>query len=1255
MLKTIRKRLILVSKALAVGGKAAGRVLSSQRQIASGGPYFEPLTPVVVTNGRSARYERELLHALENPDVLNIALTGSYGAGKSSVLKTFFSNNPQFSHTYVSLATFTKPTTGLTPQPSGQPIDSDSPIASVTSDIEPGDLDLVNRIEETIVQQLLYAVPAAKLPKTRLKRIAQASNLRIYLRTLGFALLTICALRLYLPKLASIKTLSLDWLLAGLMILPESAALAGVVVGGVCLLYAGLKFMSLFTIDGLTLKGGKLEATHHSSVLHKNVDEIIYCFERSDINVVVIEDLDRFDIQDIFFRLREINFIIQRSPQVKRPVHFIYAIRDELFTVTDKTKFFDLIIPVIPVINSENSKEKLVELMKARHFDGKPLDDGLNLNLIETVCYYIDEMRLIKNIVNEYDIYLNVLAKDGLKLDLNKLFAMVAIRNLHPNAYADLVKRRGAIYGVIEGYLAWRNAEAEVLEARIQELKDKRVAREGEVADSLQHLRMAVWFEVLKLGSKPNANHVRLESGNVFTLIDFVTDAAFAQVVENQQVIPMVASPWHDTGQSVPVKKVLREVKYEERLARFQVSLDQLDQQLEESRHKLLRLKTAGFRQIVSMGYAVEVARRLKGLELITFLIHRCFFDTDYVDYLGYFYEGSLTQSDKNLIMGLVRGEEYDVATAIHNPELVASKLDLDSVDNGRGIMVELICELLQVRKDEVTARKNKLGLIIKSGTEYPERFAEAVASIIPGCHSSVLLKALYATDRNLIPQLLKHDRFIAPILRQQFLVALLDSLIPEELQALDDQRGFLRKAINEIREGSALTAKLATNQAGWQWLRTLPAQFSHLDPSVSGADLRLLVEWGCLALNLDMLRLLCQVLNPKDPSDRVTYHRLSQMELKGLNRLIEEDPDRFVTELTRQEGSLEETPESIIALFNLCGDDATTLQKLFDQTTCAITSLDLIPNSLWLHAMESGRVCPVGAAAWTFFNRTLVVDKESSEFVDLGDSAPDTFAQFLKENAEELSGELWHEPTCNPHLQTYLIRSPQIENSTLRTLFSNVVLSPEIAMDTAMPQTRWALFAYNDMVGYSEEIRAFIAEHAPQFLGPYLIRRWDFARHQLDLSSLPVSVACELSRAAVCSTAEVISIWSGIPFDAYEACNGAVESLAKTCKQASLEGFRFPIVYLSTLLKLIHDGALTKLDRVNILIHVLSMGCSWSETAELLPLAGKEYPMLLTKRRVTFPPHDLDRRLIEALAARGFVGKVKPDAKCITVWSKRN
>lgn len=409
------------------------------------------------------------------------------------------------------------------------------------------------------------------------------------------------------------------------------------------------------------------------------------------------------------------------------------------------------------------------------------------------------------------------------------------------------------------------------------------------------------------------------------------------------------------------------------------------------------------------------------------------------------------------------------------------------------------------------------------------------------------------------------------------------------------------------------------------------------------------------MALNLKMLQLLCQTLDPGNQSDRVTYQRLSKLEITGLDSMIEEDPDGFVAQLVNQEGVLEETPESLVTLLGLCQSEPYTLEVLLEKTTCSVTDLDAVPTSLWAKILMAGRVHPVGDAAWTCFNRALVADKESEDFVDLGESALATFVDFLKHNAQDLAEELWQDANRNDGLQTFLIRAPQIDNATLRTLLSKVVLSPGVVMDTATPRNRWIMFVNSDMVEYRADIRAFIAEHAFTYLGAYLIRRWSLAREQMDMSALPVSLALELSKAEVCSTAEDIEIWSGIPGDAYDTCEAAVEALARVCDRATRDGLRFPVAYLPTMLRLLPTGALSREQRINILIHALSMGCSWLEVAEVLPLAGEEYQALLKKRRVNFPVHDVDRRLIDVLAARGFVGAVKPEAERIVVWSKRN
>lgn len=206
--------------------------------------------------------------------------------------------------------------------------------------------------------------------------------------------------------------------------------------------------------------------------------------------------------------------------------------------------------------------------------------------------------------------------------------------------------------------------------------------------------------------------------------------------------------------------------------------------------------------------------------------------------------------------------------------------------------------------KDEAAARKDKLRLILRSGHNYTERFAEAVASIIPRWQATALMRAMYGADRDLIPLLLNHDRFKTPVLRQQYLVALLDVLTPKEMQTLDDKPRVLRKAISELREASVVAAKLASNQSGWKWVRELPAKFSNLDSSAAAADLRQMVEWGCLALNLKMLHLLCQTMDPGNQSDRVWAR------------------PRYGTELYRRSDSRQQQPQlALCGVLRLAGN----------------------------------------------------------------------------------------------------------------------------------------------------------------------------------------------------------------------------------------------------------------------------------------------------------------------------------------------
>ncbi|HBL4918596.1 TPA: hypothetical protein LR156_004575, partial [Enterobacter hormaechei] len=133
-----------------------------------------------------------------------------------------------------------------------------------------------------------------------------------------------------------------------------------------------------------------------SSLLNNCLDEIVYFFSRLNYKVVIFEDLDRLGTPDIFVKLREINKIINNNINDDNPVRFIYAVRDDVFSGADaRTKFFDFILPVVSFMDSRNAFTLLKKKMGLHNENDTHLK---NLSL------YINDMRSLQNIINEYQI-----------------------------------------------------------------------------------------------------------------------------------------------------------------------------------------------------------------------------------------------------------------------------------------------------------------------------------------------------------------------------------------------------------------------------------------------------------------------------------------------------------------------------------------------------------------------------------------------------------------------------------------------------------------------------------------------------------------------------------------------------------------------------------------------------------------------------------------------------------------------------------
>lgn len=401
-----------------------------------------PLTPKDNIENRQ-KYKEYLDHALKSEDISNIALSGNYGSGKSSILATYFKNS-EYSDKYlqISLANFRK-----------------SNEDSIPSNSEN---DVLKNIEKNIINQILYQIPSTKIPLTSF-RIKREMNVKYKLLICSEFVLM---LSLFLPVniFKDQDFTNLKYLL-----------LSGFIFWN---LWSMLKFLPIKKIN---FKFQNIETeiqNQNDELFEKYADEIIYILEKSNKEILIIEDLDRFEQLNIFEKLRELNTKINnklKSDNKNKKFVFIYAIKDNLFEENkDRTKFFDLIIPVIPYLSANNSYEK----MKNNLFKDYSIDN----NLLYILSFFIDDMRLLANIRNEFIVYKNEMKLSDDNKNNEKLLSIIVYKNLFHKDFEKLKFRDGRLYEIITSVQKYRSKLDDKINAMENDLNKFDIERKKQVA-----------------------------------------------------------------------------------------------------------------------------------------------------------------------------------------------------------------------------------------------------------------------------------------------------------------------------------------------------------------------------------------------------------------------------------------------------------------------------------------------------------------------------------------------------------------------------------------------------------------------------------------------------------------------------------------------------------------------------------------------------------------------------------------------------
>lgn len=569
--------------------------------------HFERLTPI--DNMDLNVYEEAIDYAFDNSDIKNVAISGAYSAGKSSVLASYKKKHSDLHFLHISLAHFKSP------------------------EQEDGTEVKETVLEGKILNQLIHQIPSEKIPQTNFRVKKKVSAKSVIKPTIEAVLFFIAAIYFTCFDIwkSYVNTLPNNWFKSILTLSTHQYALMvdGILMGTLLLFIAyGLirvqKNKNVFR--KLNLQGNEIEIFEESddSYFDKYLNEVLYLFENADADVIVFEDMDRFNVNRIFERLREVNTLanIQLQKEEKKVLRFFYLLRDDIFVSKDRTKFFDYIVPVVPVIDSSNSYDQFIS-----HFQKGGIFEKFDESFLQGLSLYIDDMRLLKNIYNEFVVYFNRL--NITELDCNKMLAIIAYKNLFPRDFADLQLNQGFLYTLFNKKDEFVHSEIEEIEKAIDERQKRISLAKKEHLVSMRELNVAFADKYLRSYSWLQKNDNDLSN----FVMNYLSGNNKSEYMFRKQILDDKLNGNSDELQQEILDLEQNVIEIKNKQLHQIITRDNIDTIFTITSTNEIGNVT-DFNEIKSSEY----------FDLLKYLIRNGYIDETYADYMTYFYENSLSR-----------------------------------------------------------------------------------------------------------------------------------------------------------------------------------------------------------------------------------------------------------------------------------------------------------------------------------------------------------------------------------------------------------------------------------------------------------------------------------------------------------------------------------------------------------------------------------------------------------------------------------
>ncbi len=909
-------------------------------------PYnFEDLTPKDDVD-KDKKYSEAIDWALKNNNIKNIALTGSYGSGKSSILRTYERKHKEYRYLNISLASF--------------------------KDDSQNEND--NLIERNILQQMFYRVKHETIPYSRFKRIKNLKNVSSVIKIISVIFLMIIwiisGLLLFKPTLinnlnqniTNLEKFNIWGFNHSIFIFIIFVVFFSGIIIIILDIFRGFNNLKLNKIN-LNNGNGNIELGEDSevSIFNKYLDEILYFFEVKKYDVVVIEDLDRFDSIDIFTKLRELNSLINNSEQINRRIVFIYAIRDNMFLDEERTKFFDFMIPVIPVINSSNSEGILLKKINKSN-----LNEQLSERFISDITLYIDNMRMLINIYNEFIIYKEKLESD--KLDLEKLFSIVVYKNIYPTDFTNLQFNKGMVYNVFQNKAKLIKDRIKKIEDEIIKIREEIDILENEYLNNIKELR-AVYLELLMQKLPNKAQGIQINNSKCLWS-EMKQDKNF-QKLRFQNNIRYYYNGRYVNGRNISFDDLEVEIgnnlTYDERekiiKRKKNNEVKELKKQLDQLSKEKNTIRSLSLKRIINKINENEVFNEeISREKLLVFLIRNGYINEMYHSFISYFYSGSITKEDRDFVLSVKNQNALNVDHKLNKPKKVMKKLYIDEFKREEVLNYDLVDFIIKDIK--VNNYRAYYNLIISQLSNESEKSIE----FIDGYREVVKDKEYFI--KSLCKEWDEMWKFIE--LESDFPVEKKDECLLDIIKFANikdiskmNRELILTEYISKKEDFLKLVTDNEDIEKVKEIIRILDVKFSYLDNHSDQKELfRFVYKNNFYEINQRMIEVIIKIIdeegvNKIEDLKTANYTTIKESSCESLINYVDENINEYIENVfLRLENNNYESEEIVINLLNREEIKQKNKEAIIDKQDTLITYIiEVNSKELWSKLIQDSKI----------------------------------------------------------------------------------------------------------------------------------------------------------------------------------------------------------------------------------------------------------------------------------------------------------